>query len=553
MFENVSKLQQYHYKIDLDGLLSPIVHLVLEISGIKYKVNADVPLSALISNVFDIDAIYQGNCPKDLDEDELCDDIVHYIENDFICNLIPSKQSDIKLLYKDHHLVIQNVIGGRNNKTLLGFLKSYSPLSKLFLLINENIRHFESRINAFILDQNYSTAIRVLDSSASNALILPIVWFDLTTLTKIPIDPESLYLSDDWKEACKYRETINTFAYYDNNKLVALTHNEELISVENMTPYVLKDFSARFLWEVISLQYGEFKPGISGDSQMLRDFVKASKRVDFSRLLSHLKYNLYIPSNGPKIKKQYAEFFEDVYEIEHINGLDRFRFFVSSSKEREHTLLGVYSLDKIGKNYNLLHWASELMDGKHYVKSGNKDALVNDVYKKIFALHPDCSYYFISKYFEDRFENIVKSLGYRSLHNFNLRKIGQNESFIEIDSMVLSPSNEICFFEEKTRLTKYNIDETIQKIVDFHTCLQKVDSNVVFNYTIVAPYCDDSVESTYKFFIDKQQRSRKVRDGLAHKVYDFRVPIAQFDKLFLRCIVEPEYGKLKRKVKSIVK
>ena len=109
-----------------------------------------------------------------------------------------------------------------------------------------------------------------------------------------------------------YDSNKQIIGYYDNNKLVALTHNEELISVENMTPYVLKDFSARFLWEVISLQYGEFKPGISGDSQMLRDFVKASKRVDFSRLLSHLKYNLYIPSNGPKIKKQYAKLVNNI-------------------------------------------------------------------------------------------------------------------------------------------------------------------------------------------------------------------------------------------------
>ena len=59
--------------------------------------------------------------------------------------------------------------------------------------------------------------------------------------------------------------------------------------------------------------------------------------------------------------------------------------------------------------------------------------------------------------------------------------------------------------------------------------------------------------NTIRFFIDKKKGSTSVRDGLAHKVYDFLIPIAQFDKLFLRCIVEPEYGKLKRKVKSIVK
>lgn len=552
MFENVSKLQQYYYKLDLDSLLSPIIHLIIEISGIKHQDNAELTFSALVPRVFNVDVIYEDNCPADLDEDELCADIISYIEKDFIYGLTPSKESDIKLLYKDHNLVIQNVIGGKNNKTLIGMLKSYAPVSKLFSLVDESIRYYESRLCAFVLDQSYSMSLRIGESSPSDALIIPVSWVDLSTLTKVPIDPEALYLSDDWKQACQYHEAVTTYAHYNNDKLIALTHGDKLISVEDVSSYVYKTDNALFLWKTISLQYSEIKPCITPISPLLENFKEATKNVDFSRLLSHLRYNLYISSDGPIIKRQYSKFFEDVREIKHIKGVDQFQFYVSSNKEREHTLLGVYSFDKIGNDYNLLHWVNELPDGKHYIKRGNQDAVINDRCKSIFALHPDCSYYFISKYFEDRFEDIVKSIGRPSLHNFSLRKKGQSDTFIEVDSMVLSSSNEICFFEEKTRLTKHNIDETIQKIVKFHTYLQKNHSNIVFTYTIVAPYCDTSVESTYKFFIDKKKRSMSVRDGLAHKVYDFRIPIAQFDKLFLRCIVEPEYGKLKRKVKSIV-
>lgn len=553
MFENVSKLQQYYYKLDLDGLLAPIIHLIIEIAGIKHQDDSDLTFSELVPNVFKVDVIYEENYPADLDEDELCSDIISYIEKDFISGLTPSKESDIKLLYKDHNLVIQNVIGGKNNKTLMGMLKSYAPVSKLFSLIDESVRHYESRLCTFVLDQNYSMSLRIVDSSPSDSLILPISWVDLSSLTKAPIDPESLYLSDDWKSACQYQDVLTTYAYYENDKLVALAHGEKLITIDDISPYVNKKENALFMWETISLQYSETKPCISVNSPLLANFREATKKVDFSRLLSHLKCNLFISSDGPSIKRQYSKFFENVYEIRQIKELERFHFYVSPNKECEHTLLGVYSLDKIGNDYNLLHWVNELPDGKHYTKNGNKDAFVNNKGKSVLALHPDCSYYFISKYFEDRFEDVVKSLGCRSLHNFSLRKKGQSESFIEIDSMVLSSSNEICFFEEKTRLTKFNIEETIQKIVKFHTYFQTNNPNIVFRYILVAPYCDGSVESTYKFFIDKKKGSTSARDGLAHKVYDFLIPIAQFDKLFLRCIVEPEYGKLKRKVKSIVK
>ena len=70
-------------------------------------------------------------------------------------------------------------------------------------------------------------------------------------------------------------------------------------------------------------------------------------------------------------------------------------------------------------------------------------------------------------------------------------------------------------------------------------------SDVKFEYVIVAPFSDETIEANYLYFIKKS--------GGILKKYDFTIPLAKFEDINLRCIVEPEYEKMKTLINSIIR
>jgi hypothetical protein len=85
----------------------------------------------------------------------------------------------------------------------------------------------------------------------------------------------------------------------------------------------------------------------------------------------------------------------------------------------------------------------------------------------VYALRPAYSYYLVSRYFEEMFNSILEELGCKYISNIELSKNGSNDIFIEIDSIVQKADGTLVYFENKTTLTKYNIEETISKIEQF--------------------------------------------------------------------------------------
>ena len=155
---------------------------------------------------------------------------------------------------------------------------------------------------------------------------------------------------------------------------------------------------------------------------------------------------------------------------------------------------------------------------------------------KILPAALDC---LVSRYFEEMFNSILEELGCKYISNIELSKNGSNDIFIEIDSLVQKADGTLVYFENKTTLTKYNIEETITKIEQFQSLIFNSYPYAKFEYVIIAPFCDKTVEANYLFFI-KNNGIVEEREGSRQKHYRFTIPLAKFGEISLNCIVEPE-------------
>lgn len=122
--------------------------------------------------------------------------------------------------------------------------------------------------------------------------------------------------------------------------------------------------------------------------------------------------------------------------------------------------------------------------------------------------------------------------------------------FIEIDALVKKNDHQIVYFENKTTLSKFNIDDTICKIEKFHSFLLDAYPDLTFEYIIISPYCDETIKESYWYFA---KNGYEAREDIKHYTYNFVIPLAKFDNISLRCIVEPEYEKMKTLINSIIR
>lgn len=555
MFANIGKSVQYRFELEFDKVLSPILHLLIEISNVKDKLTDSVSFGMVCHEVFNVAEIYKDTkFYDDCSEDDFCAGLISYLQNDFIEQLNIKDIKGGQLLYKDSNFVIQESYANNGNtETFVKLIKEYELVVHVFSLVTDaRLIKFLPQMQE-LAKQNLRHAVSYTNNQKSSALLLLKSWVDLTNLSPQPIDPASLQICDAWLKIINQNVTSFPMAYYKDDLLMGISYGEFIIPLEDMSKYMLSQYNTNYIWLRLKNNWAERNSNRSSYSQLIQDFRKSSKEVKFSRLLSYLEYNLYIKSDVVTVPNEYLCFFEPVYEIDKIKGIDDYLFYVNSLGEegKDNTSLGVYSTKKIGDDYNLLCWISEDAERKHIIRR-NERQIEHKKYNCVNVLRPSCSYYFITKYFEDRFLDIVKSCECDYIHDFNLKKTNTGNAFIQIDTLVKTNTSRLVFFEEKTCLNRYNIEGTIRKLEQFHEYITSEVSNLDMEYVIVAPYCNNTVEEAYKFFIDKKKASAKEREGLAHKVYDFRIPIAKFDNLSLRCIVEPEYEKLKRKVKSIV-
>jgi len=285
------------------------------------------------------------------------------------------------------------------------------------------------------------------------------------------------------------------------------------------------------------------KPGFS--HELLTEFKSEMKKPKLNKLLSYLKKNHYILRSELVGYEEFEKYFEEVNKIKDLQHISSLEFYVSDIKGK--TALGIFTNDKIGTSFNLLHWIRQHdEEEKHdYYRDVNKPVTKNR--DLVLALKPQIAFYFITSYFEDFIELILKDLSADHLKNFEL--FIYTKSLGEIDFLIKS-DNRLSFIEAKTKMT----DDYIEAFVAKSNKLLQVlnDNSIESQFYLISAYSDNSCERK-RFFINKTQKEgyNASREGLFTIPYYFEVPIPQQNDAILTCIAEPEYDKLKVIIEEI--
>jgi len=260
-------------------------------------------------------------------------------------------------------------------------------------------------------------------------------------------------------------------------------------------------------------------------------------------LLSYLKNNFYLDGTA-KIDPEFNHFFNSVVSIEELEHLTDYHFLLSPSIEAE-TVLGVYTNVKKDKDYNLIHWLNH--DGESKVSHYRSISSPKKKSKKfVSTLKPSICYYFLSKYFEDFVEIIIKENGYKYVnnHQFTINK----EEYTEADFLI-ETSTKITYVEAKTKISKFYIDGYLKRASQLIDKFKKLyDDGIEIKFLLIGSFSDSTV-SDYQYFIDASGNKEKgyniSREGLNCIPYLFDVPIPDKEGKTITVIAEPEFEKLK--------
>lgn len=550
-FSSKSVFQCHQYSINIAELISPIYHLVVELCEHNDRA---VKFHQWAHNLFDVKKVIGvSTLPESNTEDSFCMDVASYLEDELYLSVDELADSRITMLYRNEGKIFVNQADGCNcREILISWIEKFNPIKYLFesLIIDEAIKNLENKLYPFINKTYYSKAVTISSGIKLNSTIIPYEWVKLDECEEKVIDKEALWFGSPWKDKVDYEMQLPK-EIIRNNESIGLVLGGFIIPFINIDDIINKDYFSQYFWEMLLHVYSKHKH-IKKINRDLTPFVDACKDSDFCKILSFLNHNLYIRKGDVEIPQKYKDFFEEVYKIQKLKHLDTFNFYTNIPNENNgQTLLGVYALEKKSSNYNLLHWINTHNDSSHkYSTVERDDEMKSD---SVYALRPAYSYYLVSRYFEEMFNSILEELGCKYISNIELSKNGSNDIFIEIDSIVQKTDGTLVYFENKTTLTKYNIEETISKIEQFQSLISNSYPYAKFEYVIIAPYCDQTVEANYLYFIKNNGGIVEDREGSRQKLYSFTIPLARFSQISLKCIVEPEYEKMKTLINSIIR
>lgn len=539
------------YQINMDVIIYPYYNLILELYSENQSEKGEYDFCSLINNVFDVKKILEGSplSPED-NKNAFLMMIAKYLKENLYQNM-NSLSKNVLFLSRNESIVISKHLNKKDvNKALATWIKSYNPIEKLFeLIVPENIRKLSESLKCFLNDNYYSIGVNVSDQKLWPSCVLPTEWINKTGMDLIPIDPCSIWIEHNFSEQHNINLDNCELLCYSGSP-IGVSCDKLFFAYERMDMFITNE---RFPSYFCLMMDNVYSPSPKGKvlNKFNEHFLESAKNHVFSQLLSHLQYNLYI-SDNIRIPDDYRDMFESVYCLNKLPGLENHMLFVGEPSaeqiHNERTLSGTYELKKSGSDYNLRNWVNAAENG--YILSTSSKANLLKC-RSVFALKPQYSYYFISKYYEDFFSSILKELGCYHKCGVSLYLEGNTNAFIEIDALIFKPDGKLIYVENKTCMNKNNIEATMKKIVAFQKIISEEYANVSIDYYLTAPYCDESVEQNFLFFINKE--SIEQREGVKNNILQFDIPLAQFENLNLRCIVEPEYERMKSIVEEIIK
>jgi len=542
-WESKSLWSVYTYTIDIDKLLTPVYHLVLDVAKGTY---AERLFNEWAGEVFDIRAITGRDALDEKMTDELfLIEISRYLKGFLYANLDKLDGTVIQLLYEPKGLL---VAPSRNKpaQALIAWIKRAEMMKAFLDLVKYGpVCNLKETLVKLLNDQYFGAAVKANEESALKAAVIPIN--ALEGYEVLPVDPESIWINNKLSKELDVNEgTECGEVKFPNIDGISLMIGDFVFPLTGIDLYVKEDAKQNYFWKMLSDIYVNKKKSISIYREQSGEFKAAFKTSEFAQLMAKLQYNLYIKKEGQTVPEAYRQFFEEVYNIEEFIDKNNQILFTGTHLEEQvqnkQTMLGIYNTEKDGTDYNLHAWVNvETEDRQKKTEAGG----VEDIsIKTVYALKPQYSYYFASTYFEDLFQEVLQELGIETLHDVEL-SLSENPGspYIEVDNFVRKQDGTIVFIENKTTLNKYNIEETVSKIAKFHQVMIDSYPSIHIEYLIAAPYMNETVEEAYSYFMNVEGCTAT----------NFFIPIARFNGIRLHCVIEPEYEKLKAMMAELLK
>ena len=542
-WESKSLWSVYTYTIDIDKLLTPVYHLVLDVAKGTY---AERLFNEWAGEVFDIRAITGRDALDEKMTDELfLIEISRYLKGFLYANLDKLDGTVIQLLYEPKGLL---VAPSRNKpaQALIAWIKRAEMMKAFLDLVKYGpVCNLKETLVKLLNDQYFGAAVKANEESALKAAVIPIN--ALEGYEVLPVDPESIWINNKLSKELDVNEgTECGEVKFPNIDGISLMIGDFVFPLTGIDLYVKEDAKQNYFWKMLSDIYVNKKKSISIYREQSGEFKAAFKTSEFAQLMAKLQYNLYIKKEGQTVPEAYRQFFEEVYNIEEFIDKNNQILFTGTHLEEQvqnkQTMLGIYNTEKDGTDYNLHAWVNvETEDRQKKTEAGG----VEDIsIKTVYALKPQYSYYFASTYFEDLFQEVLQELEIETLHDVEL-SLSENPGspYIEVDNFVRRQDGTIVFIENKTTLNRYNIEETVSKIAKFHQVMIDSYPSIHIEYLLAAPYMNETVEEAYSYFMNVEGCTAT----------NFFIPIARFNGIRLHCVIEPEYEKLKAMMAELLK
>ena len=542
-WESKSLWSVYTYTIDIDKLLTPVYHLVLDVAKGTY---AERLFNEWAGEVFDIRAITGRDAlDEDMTDELFLIEISRYLKGFLYANFDKLDGTVIQLLYEPKGLL---VAPSRNKpaQALIAWIKRAEMMKAFLDLVKYGpVCNLKETLVKLLNDQYFGAAVKANEESTLKATVIPMNALEGYEI--FPVDPESIWINNKLSKELGVNEgTECGEVKFLNIDGISLMIGDFVFPLTGIDLYVKEDAKQNYFWKMLSDIYVNKKKSISIYREQSGEFKAAFKTSEFAQLIAKLQYNLYIKKEGQTVPEAYRQFFEEVYNIEEFIDKNNQILFTGTHLEEQvqnkQTMLGIYNTEKDGTDYNLHAWVNvETEDRQKKTEAGG----VEDIsIKTVYALKPQYSYYFASTYFEDLFQEVLQELGIETLHDVEL-SLSENprSPYIEVDNFVRRQDGTIVFIENKTTLNRYNIEETVSKIAKFHQVMTDSYPSIQIEYLLAAPYMNDTVEEAYSYFMNVEGSTAT----------NFFIPIARFNGIRLHCVIEPEYEKLKAMMAELLK
>lgn len=369
---------------------------------------------------------------------------------------------------------------------------------------------------------------------------------DLSKYSIVEADPDVMIFNPIFLE--KVLDVMSTewklYEVLDETTTVGFIIDDVLLPLIDITEIINVQKRGNYVWQMIKYVYGAHLMQKSMPDD-IHAFRKSAMKPSLNKLLTYLKYNFYLPEDL-NISKAYKKYFELVYLYDKIDHIDKFQ--ICTNARARGTNLGIYTPEKIDKEYNLLHWFTGSIDElRHY---NSVEARKTSRVTKIQVLKPPFSYYLLNKYFEDIIATCLDEIGVDYVSNM-VFKVSPDRQF-EAD-FIVRLKDRMLIIEAKTRLSETTIRDAIeQKVVRMRECFGDTFHNYSFDYVICAQFADERL-GLIEHFMTKVSKSPNAQFNNVWS-YDFYIGEGKPKQVNqVRCISEPSIKRLKNKLAEICK